>query len=178
MKREIRKILEDQLATEQADYNRHLLLREILTAYVGKKITKRLQRDLPDDYRFGYGLSGYEISYKPNTPEEKRHYLCYSQEGISFKIEYFDRADAPYNTGAIERINKLKNILSNEENFLKVYQAVSKLKVAYKRLQQAVEAIEAPPCNSYHNPGFYEILRAIEVPSRLVSDVHFNKFKY
>lgn len=177
MKSEIRKILEQHLAKEQADHAQYKMLREILVKYHGKKLTRRIQHDLPDDYHYQVGIVGPEIIYKRNTDDQKRHFVCYNAQQAEFNIEQFDMSDAPYNRGALERIEKLESILNDDNKLTMVSNAFSKLKVAYKRLNEAVALVESEPNDSYHNPAFYELLRFIEVPSRLVSDVHFNKWE-
>ncbi len=166
----IKKELEKDLQRQIADHAEHLELREILTQFDGKKLTARVQNKLPDKYKYnGHAIVGPEIRNKEN---DHRHFVCYSSEMHAFHIDQFDNRNSPYCNGAKERRKQLEEILGNPEKLEQVTNAFLQLRKTFLKFEQAVEVVSESR-NDFENPAHYDLLRLMQVPSRLVSDVRF-----
>lgn len=149
------KILKDRLTAEQYDHSKHLLIRKSLESQVGKKVTKRFEKLLPEGYRYKEGMNGPEIV----DVDGATHYLCYWKDSHEFKLEDFDERNAPWNAGAKGRATKIQMILDDDgdlELYLNHYQEMEK---AVKLLEKVIKRDrDGFGSFSYNNPAHYEIM--------------------
>lgn len=174
MKKQIINILNAELLRNRDDYSEFLKLREILLQFEGKQLTERVNAKLPEGYR--YKKASYTDSYEIETPNGQTHYVAWKAETYDFKIATFEERDAPYNRGAVDRITKLEAILNNPEKLAEVVKLYTDLQKAFKAFEAASKALYGSSiASSYPNPAFHDLLRALEIPSELVSDANYGK---
>ncbi len=52
-----------------------------------------------------------------------------------------------------------------------------KVNKAWKAFSKVSKELEFSKMESYYNPAYYEILRNFEVPTKVISDIRFDKYK-
>lgn len=168
MKTKILSTLNELLKKEESDHNEHLMLREILQKYEGKKITARIQKDLPDGFKYGTDVNGAVISHGG----KHNHFVCYFEQMNDFNVLYFDKCNSPYNDGAKAMAEKLRTILSNPDGLINAFTA---LYAAWKDLELAAGRVDKG-FDSFSNPAFYELCRLGGVPSEVLSNIRYKKY--
>jgi hypothetical protein len=172
----IKSILLAQLEDNKADLKSHETLKALLTPYDGKPFDKRLMNKLP----------GYELNIQYGlihiiSPTGQKHFLGWmgNNETNTVNVSKFDTVtDTAYYVGSKERIEKLESFLNDETRFKQLVSLFNKVNKAWKTFYKAAKELEYSKMESYHNPAYYDLLRNFGVPSEVISDIRFDKFKF
>jgi len=157
--KKLRSLLENRLSKENNDYFLFTAVRVLFAEYEGKKITKRVEKILPQGWRYiaKEWLNEDKISIEKIDTKEKFCLVNKSNTDI-FSLENFDKLNTPYSVGSLERIEQLTSILNDEDKFngyLKLYKLHAKL----VKLANEITDVEDKPF--YNNPSHYEVLDVI-----------------
>ena len=161
----IKQILIDQLAKEQADYNEHLALVEVLRPHDGKPFHGRWLNKLPEGYKytFKYGMHHVKVN-------EHDHLIGYSG-AEAFSADALYKLDGPYGTGAHERIEKLTAILMDESKLKGVIERYTNVINAFNELKTAIDIVDG----AFDVPAQYDIYRQAGINSSILSDIKYGK---
>lgn len=178
MKTKIENTLHAELQEEKEDFAEYEMLKSIMKKYEGKKITMRIQNDLPPGFKLQRGFNGFEIK-SPRTYQSggqainKRHFLCYYEKQNEFTLAEFDRANAPYSQGAPERIEKLTAIINNPDKLHECVRVFEGLYKAMEQIKNLLKDMDAKGNDSFYNPAYHAILKAMGIDSRILSDIKY-----
>jgi hypothetical protein len=156
---------------DQVGHDEYLVIRKAFLPLVDKPFTMRAQSKLPDGYILKRDISWFKVI----GPSGKDHLITYVSRSHDFKIEHFDEGDAPYNRGALERLEKNNDILKNPKRLDDLINYFSEISKYYHALKKLVNDEDDRKMGNYHNPASYDILRALDVDSRILSDIKYGR---
>jgi len=157
--KKLKDLLEDRLSKENNDYQMFIAVRELFAQFEGKKITKRVEKVLPEGWRYiaNEWLNEDKISIEKTDTKDKFRLVDKSKTS-EFSLENFDKLNTPYSVGSVERIAQLKAILNDEEKF-NGYVKLYKLHAKIVKLANEITNAEGKPF--YNNPAHYDVLDSI-----------------
>jgi hypothetical protein len=181
MKTTILKLIDDQINQESDYIKEHEQIKCILRPLEGKTISgsvlnkHRLSAfDNDNGYTFKfvprYGMFHIKGKYEHLIGYDSEPIITIDKNDNSRGFVYFD---ACHGTAAKERINQLKNI--NIDLMVKLF---SGIKESFENLCVLFGDIERNNLGPFHNPIYYNILRAIKPDKDTHSDIKLSKFYY
>jgi len=182
MKTTILNLIDEQIKQESDYIREHEQIKCILTPLAGKTISgsvlnkHRLSAfDNDNGYTFKfvykYGMFHIKGKYEHLIGYDSEPIITIDKNDNSRGFVYFD---ACHGTAAKERINQLKNI--NIDLMVKVF---SGIKENFETLCTLFGDIERNNLGSFHNPIYYNILRAIKPDESKIGDkVRLSDFYY
>ena len=83
----------------------------------------------------------------------------YLKDGDEITIERFEERNAARGSGARERIQKLEDIMANNEQLERIAEAFHGLYVAFNSLEHYSTRVNSDGMDSYNNPAYYSLLK-------------------
>lgn len=166
----VKSILIRKLEENKRDLAEYEEIKAALSSQDGKPINKRLK--LPPNYELEYK---YGMFHLKNTITDNSHLIGYGSNPCvnMAKLSDFDSWAC---SGAKSRISQIEGIL-NSDRLEEMSKLFKKLEKTFKEFCSLVTELESGKFESYYNPGYYEILRTIGIPTELISDIKYNKLK-
>jgi len=169
-----RKIIEKQIASNKLDLQDHEAIVEALRPYDGKMIDQKLAKHLPEGFTFKWEAGS--LGYVRKTRNTSTHLIAYSSHPY-VQIDKIDGFDGWACAGAKERIEKLQAILYSPERLKLLNETFTKLDKAFDTVCTIARSLDVLELSDYKNPAYYYILEEIGIPTRLISDIIYNKLK-
>jgi hypothetical protein len=87
-----------------------------------------------------------------------------------------ERYDAAYSKGARDRMEEIRALLNNKavlDQYVKAYTSIQK---NYSGLKNQLKKMNDVLLKKFRNPADGEILGILNLPSRILSDIYFDKY--
>lgn len=174
---QVKKIVKKELESEQLDKQLFEEIRELLSTYEGKTITRRIKSKLPEKFKLSdYGVPHtynfvIKVSKRSDLPEHQKDYFSVNIMHGEFTLEKFDRDNRCYISGTHERIMKLRAVLQSPEA-LKEYVIFSKKMYELIKLTDSLNkgTNTGNKCPAHHN-----IIKSMNMTSNLYRELAFYK---
>lgn len=166
----IREILTSLLERNKQDLQIHDLIKQAIKKHDGKKITARIEKDLPEGFKYVVRAGMLHVHDK----SDRSHLIAYDTNPVFDSVK-FDEFDSWSFSGSKGRIAQLEGILNNPSKLEKMETVFTLLKGTFENFCGMVKEIEGSELEVYHNPAYYELLQWCGVPYKLVSDIKYNK---
>lgn len=163
-------ILESDLAGNKADFADHEAMKEMLVPHHGKIFNGRVTKKFPA----GWSAQSKAGQLSVISPSGRMHYVGWLSNPI-IDVHKLDDVNAPNGRGALDRITKLETILGDNDKIDELIKTFTDLAKAWAAFKKIACIVDEGCCNSYLNPSYYTILRELEVPSKVMSEIRFDK---
>lgn len=152
---ELEKIIQDDIAEDQANLAEHIIIKEFLVKNEGKNLTKRF--NLPEGYTFDFSHGMYYIKGRV------LHLVSYDG---TINSKAFEDYDACSGHASIKRIAQCEALLV-PETFQRLLDLTNQVETAYKTLTESLAEFKKGEFRHFVNPPYYRIIK------NFMTDEHF-----
>lgn len=143
-------LLRAEQATEEFWNAAHVKAAGVLSKWVGKKLTKRINAELatafPEGATLRDGFNGPEIliTNQPNREGGFRDslFVCYHSQANDFRMEHFEAMDICHGTACAERISQRQALMEDCRLLQRIADRINGLRDAWESLTSILEDTE------------------------------------